>query len=254
MVQNLIDGSVNDLFTENSDFLGYISTQACLIERMLVTNELEEAQFKMKLDENGQPSPQARMPQLQRTQSSAIVDQLIQVLKDFANPGKDQIFEILTANSHSAFAQKIKNLLDSSKILVEMNTAQDDPVNSKYFNKQSPNLTSNPIDSSPEGLRSLHITERSPFKETSNEFQEQTEKDESSPPASFLDHKPSNAGTSGSIIDILSMGLKGGESSLKFDRRYTNLEAKFSDRKSPPDKNFGGCGTCKINSDDLQKT
>jgi hypothetical protein len=62
MVQNLIDGSVNDLFTENNDFLGYISTQACLIERMLVTNELEEAQFKMKLDENGQPSSQARIP------------------------------------------------------------------------------------------------------------------------------------------------------------------------------------------------
>jgi hypothetical protein len=220
MVQNLIDGSINDLFTENNDFLGYISTQACLIERMLVTNELEEAKFKMKLDENGLPSPQARMPQPQWIQSSAIVDQLVQILKDFANPCKDQIFEILTTGSHSAFAQKIKNLLDSSKILVEISTAQDDPVNSKYFKKEGP--TPNPIDSSPENLRSLHITERSPFKEPSNEFREHSIKEESSPPASVFEHKPCNANISGSIIDILSMGLKSGESSLKFDRRYTN--------------------------------
>jgi hypothetical protein len=251
-VQNLIDGSVNDLFTENNDLLGYISTQACLIERMLKTNELEEAKFKMELDENGQPSPQARMPQPQWTLSSAIVDQLVQVLKDFANPGKDQIFEILKTDSHSAFAQKIKNLLDSSKILVEINTAQDDPVNSKYFKKEDP--TPNPIDSSPENLRSLHITERSPFKEPSNEFPEHSSKKESSPPGTVFDHKSYNANISGSIIDILSMGLKSGESSLKFDRRYTNKETKICEQKPLPDKNFGVCGTCKINSDDLQKT
>jgi hypothetical protein len=187
---------------------------------MLVTNEVEEAKFKMKLDENGQPSPQAGMPQPQWKQSSAIVGQLVQVLKDFANPGEDQIFEILTTGSHSAFAQKIKNLLDSSKILVEISTAQDDPVNSKYFKKEGP--TPNPVDSSPVNLRSLHITERSPSKEPSNEFREHSRKEESSPPASIFDHKTYNASISGSIIDILSMGLKSGESSLKFDRRYTN--------------------------------
>ena len=111
MVENLIEGSVNDLLAEKVDFLAYISSQAYLIEKMLVTNKLEESQFKINLtndvkieiknldfpnksSKNLDTNRNSVLSEAQRNEPGVAMEQLFFLLRDFTSPKKNKIFDV----------------------------------------------------------------------------------------------------------------------------------------------------------------